>query len=98
MCKYYENAYFTISASSSRDGTVSFLKERDRSWLPASFQFQNSDGNLSTVHARRLQKSEWGEDPRAFGPITSRGWIWQEHTLSTRVLHYTEAELIWECR
>lgn len=98
MCDYYENAYFTISASSSPNSTISFLKERDRSWQPVSFEFQDRDGTLSTVHARRLQGNVWEKDPRAFGPTMSRGWILQEHVLSPRLLHYTEAELIWECR
>src|SRR6202034_4113352 len=32
------------------------------------------------------------------GPLASRGWVWQENVLSSRILHYTQAELIWECK
>lgn len=30
-------------------------------------------------------------------PLHRRGWAWQERLLSTRILHYTQGELMWEC-
>ncbi|KAK6063204.1 hypothetical protein SCUP515_12609 [Seiridium cupressi] len=31
-------------------------------------------------------------------PLTTRGWVFQERLLSRRILHFTERELIWECK
>ncbi|PKS05522.1 hypothetical protein jhhlp_008213 [Lomentospora prolificans] len=31
------------------------------------------------------------------GPLTHRGWIFQERFLSPRALHFTEGQLVWEC-
>jgi hypothetical protein len=31
-------------------------------------------------------------------PLTGRGWVYQERLLSRRVLHFTDYELVWECR
>ena len=31
-------------------------------------------------------------------PLTSRGWALQERLLSTRIVHYTAEELVWECK
>lgn len=98
MCDYYSNAYLTISASSSKDGTVPFLQRRAEIWWPESFSFTGTDGTESLIHARRHQGSTMTQPLEDLGPLASRGWVWQENVLSTRVLHYTEAELIWECR
>ncbi|KAI3319271.1 heterokaryon incompatibility protein-domain-containing protein [Xylariaceae sp. AK1471] len=31
-------------------------------------------------------------------PLPSRGWAFQERVLSTRVVHFTRQELVWECK
>jgi hypothetical protein len=33
----------------------------------------------------------------ALNPLNSRAWTFQERMLSSRVLHYCETELVWEC-
>lgn len=98
MCDYYENAYITISASSAEDGTVPFLRERERYWWPQRFKFVCNDGTESEVMARRHQGSSMAQLLEDLGPLASRGWAWQENILSSRILHFTKAELIWECK
>jgi len=98
MCDYYENAYITISASSSNNGTIPFLRERDQQWLPEKFPFTCSDGKVVEVQARRHRGSSMAQLLENLGPLALRGWVWQESVLSTRILHYTESELIWECK
>jgi hypothetical protein len=98
MCNYYENAYITISASSSENGTAPFLRERERHWWPEKFTFVCDDGTESYVMARRHQGSSMAQMLEDLGPLASRGWVWQENVLSSRILHYTQAELIWECK
>jgi hypothetical protein len=98
MCDYYENAYITISASSAENGTAPFLRERERYWWPERFMFVCDDGTESEVMARRHQGSSMAQLLEDLGPLASRGWVWQENVLSSRILHYTQAELIWECK
>ncbi|PNP80968.1 hypothetical protein FNYG_05435 [Fusarium nygamai] len=31
------------------------------------------------------------------GPLTDRGWVFQERILSPRVLHFTKTQAVWEC-
>ncbi|KAF4420111.1 HET-domain-containing [Fusarium acutatum] len=31
------------------------------------------------------------------GPLTDRGWVFQERILSPRVLHFTKTQVVWEC-
>jgi hypothetical protein len=98
MCDYYENSYVTISASSSKDGTFPFLRERERGWWPERFKFISSDGTESEVQARRHQGSSMAQPLEDLDFLASRAWAWQETVLSSRILHYTQAELIWECK
>jgi hypothetical protein len=44
MWAYYNNAYITISASSSPNSLTPILRQRDTAWLHASFQFQDGEG------------------------------------------------------
>ena len=32
------------------------------------------------------------------GRLSTRGWAFQEHQLSTRIVHFTKSRLLWECR
>jgi len=36
--------------------------------------------------------------PRICGPLTARGWALQERVLSSRIVHFTDEGIIWECR
>ncbi|KAG8530731.1 uncharacterized protein KY384_004088 [Bacidia gigantensis] len=98
ICDYYENAYITISAASSPNGTIPFLTERDPKWLARSFDFRCEDGRNIDVFARRDSGSSVANHIEDSGPLASRAWVWQETLLSSRVLHYTTSELIWVCK
>jgi len=37
-------------------------------------------------------------NPRIYGPLTTRGWALQERVLSSRIVHFTEEGIVWECR
>lgn len=48
-----------------------------------------------------LRHGEFGADSYQNSPpfpLTSRGWALQERLLSTRIVHYTAEELVWECK
>ena len=98
MCDYYSNAYLTISASSSKNGSIPFLRERSSQWQPKRFPFTCTDGQKVEILARRHTGSSMAQLVEDLSPLASRAWCWQENVLSTRVLHYTQSELIFECK
>ena len=59
--------------------------------------FENEDGSSSTLHVRRIPEVS-GTSITANLPLASRGWTWQENILSTRIVHFTDSETIFECR
>ncbi|KAH6664626.1 heterokaryon incompatibility protein-domain-containing protein [Halenospora varia] len=98
MCDYYSNAYLTISASSSKNGTIPFLHDRGSQWQTEKFPFSSANGQEVEILARRHTGSSMAQVVEDLSPLASRAWCWQENVLSTRVLHYTQSELIFECR
>ncbi|KAG4427724.1 hypothetical protein IFR05_016792 [Cadophora sp. M221] len=103
MGTYYSNAHLTISASSSPKGTIPFLAPRSPAHLPKTFPLLTNDGIITnnsniTVTARKHTGSSMSQLLEPLAPLASRGWVWQENILSTRILHYTVSELIFECK
>ena len=100
MGQYYENAYITISAAASRDGTQPFLLRRESRDLPKTFELVLSNSITVNIVARPDSHPRW--DNRVnfedLGPIATRAWTLQEALLSPRVLDFTRQELMWECR
>jgi hypothetical protein len=98
MGSIYENGYFTISATASPDGACHFLRDRKK---PVKLTFENSTGDELEIRAKKIEDHHPSkkEDPANLaGPLTTRAWALQEHVLSTRVLHYTNTELLFECK
>lgn len=89
MGAYYSNAYLTISpldAASCNDG---FLVPRPE--LPV-VKLSNS----SPIYIR--QRTPRRREVFANAALNRRGWTLQERLLSTRVLHYSNTEMFWECQ
>ncbi|KAF1960007.1 HET-domain-containing protein [Byssothecium circinans] len=95
----YENSYVTISATSSGDGTARCLRDRRKGII---LNYQNTTGKELAARARKVEDhhpavSE-AEPAKPLGRLATRAWALQEHVLSTRVLHYTDTELLFECK
>lgn len=100
MADIYQHASLTLSATSSPGDT--------HGCFPASFNTSQSlpislPEDVGTCEiAVRKSIAHWdtfgqSELHRRF-PLMSRGWAFQERLLSRRILHFAEAELVWECR
>ena len=98
MCEYYEYARVTISAALSFNATIPFLTKRDPKWQTQKFELVTRDGKNTEICARRDSGSSFTNHVEDAGPLASRAWVWQETLLSTRILHFTQSELIWECK
>ena len=98
MCEYYEYSRVTISAASSSDATIPFLTRRDPKWQTHKFNLVTWDGKNIEICARRDPGSSFKNHVQDAGPLATRAWVWQETLLSTRILQFTQSELIWECK
>jgi hypothetical protein len=95
MGEYYSNSIFTISAASSPDGSVPFLMERAQTCVGRTYDLEQPNGQMTTIHSRAL---EYAGNINQTSTLNMRAWAFQESVLSSRILHYTTSELIWECR
>jgi hypothetical protein len=101
MGAYYQNAIFTIAASSATAADEGIFVERaevsnamDVAWLGKDSTFRELTVQYrkpKPIHDRDFSMED-------LGPISQRAWTFQEHALSWRVLHFTSNELIWECQ
>ncbi|KAH8167790.1 hypothetical protein CIB48_g474 [Xylaria polymorpha] len=102
MCDYYENAIFTISASSSKDGSEPFLCVRPELWRPQYFKYVESSGRQINVISQRTARvggylSTTEKAIEDGDVLTTQAWTFQEGLLSKRVIYYTGAKLVWAC-
>jgi hypothetical protein len=49
-------------------------------------------------HAQWDPFDEVAKSAGAFNPLLSRAWAFQERLLATRIVHFADHELVWECR
>ncbi|KJX98682.1 hypothetical protein TI39_contig397g00015 [Zymoseptoria brevis] len=113
MGQVYSSAFLVISAASSANAETHFLGPRDKSMLPKSFPFAppSSNTTIPLLARRRHLKavpmeqglheppftSPWASLKRP-DPLFTRAWCFQESHLATRILHFTTASTLFECR
>ncbi|KAM0431385.1 hypothetical protein ACHAPT_005362 [Fusarium lateritium] len=102
MAAVYSNAYVTVAASSSSDGTggcrigdasTSFFGPADLTWDEED-ESENTKSRTVRVFAKPANHAvtSLSQDP-----LLSRGWTLQERELSPRVIHYSRDTIRWEC-
>lgn len=92
MASIYKNAAITIAASSSENAMDGFLSQRIRPYHPRdSFQIPMLNGEKGTVYL-----SAEAYEPEH--PLDKRGWTFQEFMLSSRMLIFSDYELLWQCK
>ena len=98
MGQYYHNALLTLAASAAVNASSGLFNVRRKISPIEQFQFCGSDG---VYHSYVAQTRDTKLQPTLIddlGVLSDRGWTFQEHALSQRIVHFTESELIWECR
>ncbi|KAH7348742.1 heterokaryon incompatibility protein-domain-containing protein [Rhexocercosporidium sp. MPI-PUGE-AT-0058] len=117
MCDYYGNAYITISGTCSAESSEHFLGKQVSKHKPVPITFLDADKNGKKVEVciQRLDADEaaWSVSPgfrssrtsqapmSTTKPVASRAWVFQENTLSARVIHFTGLEelgVLYECK
>lgn len=104
MASVYRNAVLTLSATSSPDVSAGIFNPVPTPSHPlrtfpnvyARRSFYETHHEVFFDHYSNSADRENASTYR--WPALARGWIFQERTLSTRVLHASVDELLWECR
>jgi hypothetical protein len=99
MAAVYSSAYLTIAAAASSDSHEHCLNTREP---PVGLSYSNTKRKCFDLKVREVAdhhpNSDDKEPPLIGGPLSTRAWALQEHMLSSRILHYTSSELVFECR
>lgn len=98
MSDVYRNAVATIAASSANNVQGSCFLDRNRlATRPCRISFLSRSGALTSRWIHGARGVSWRDRIRN-SPLQQRGWTLQEAHLSIRILHYTDSELLWQCR
>lgn len=95
MHQVYTNSVCTLAATSAADCTARMFSQCENGAIVAN------QVNLRTW-ARRSKIGLY--DERLWNlsvdqsPLTGRGWVFQERMLSPATIHFTEHQMLWDCR
>lgn len=114
MSRLYGAAYLTIAASHGVDGSAGILYEGTVRPRVLDVEQRDANGRIAVatvVLIPRVRYSEsspahqlYGSNEEIINPsftddgLLSRAWAFQERALSTRIVHFTKEELVWECK
>jgi hypothetical protein len=93
MAGIYQNAILTLGATAAASDSEGFFSVIAPEYEPIELYGATPDGKTYWVHVRRRISHHL-----LSLPLFQRGWIYQERLLSSRFLHFTANELIWECK
>ncbi|KAF5501888.1 hypothetical protein CGCA056_v014768 [Colletotrichum aenigma] len=99
MADVYGYAYLVLGASSASDGTKGFLGRRHYSRGGVTVPCAASPRKFSKIHYRPVLDHRKALFSANFdGPLSERGWAFQERALAKRFVSFGEFELQWACR
>ena len=104
MAGIYQNAYVTIAATASEDGTKGCYRHESPEHKVKTVSYTPKIGPSIQVHSQHPYihfNLDVGNFIFADGdeaPLISRAWVFQERFLSPRILHFCTREIVFECR
>lgn len=97
MWKVYANSLCTIAATASISLEDGLFRKRDP--VPFTRQIKAPSGHpCRDNHDYHVFDLGFAERCISSGPLQSRGWAFQERIMSPRVLHFSDSQMLWECR
>ncbi|PTB66814.1 HET-domain-containing protein [Trichoderma citrinoviride] len=92
MASIYKNASITIAAATSSNAEHGFLSKKLRPYCPQhEVHVRMAENTTGTVY---LSTEPYEPDH----PLDKRGWTLQEFMLSSRMLIFSDYELLWQCK
>lgn len=94
MATIYEHSVLTLAATDTRDGEGSlFSKPRTAVYMGIEvLRSKEGDPSFQIYAHRKTTHQHYLEDY----PLLRWAWVYQERLLSSRMLHFTPTELMWE--
>jgi len=96
MDSIYSHAHLVISAAVASACTQGFLPKDDLTWKDVTHVSSEGVKELRAA-CRRESDDRTPEGSMRNCALAKRGWTMQECVLPTRILHFGEHEVIWEC-
>ncbi|OCL09195.1 HET-domain-containing protein, partial [Glonium stellatum] len=98
MASIYSNASFTIAAALPSDSDTGLFAPRDQLLTkPCRVNMRYSEGSATEVVRIWRETDIRGLNLAYLYPLYTRAWVFQEHTLSPKILHFTPTGILWEC-
>jgi len=98
MADIYRNSYLTIAATSAKDSKEGCFVAQRLNREAVAVEVSDEAGKTGNVYVRRHRWEVHRGNHLFKEPLSTRAWVFQEQLLSTRTLHYTAYELLWECK
>ncbi|KAK0638518.1 heterokaryon incompatibility protein-domain-containing protein, partial [Cercophora newfieldiana] len=98
MLQYYSGAFLVLAASRAASPASGFLRARDACEVVQQRYFPNAAGE--GVTARRFSQHltfDLNCGSAKCAPLDTRAWALQERLSARRIVHFYDAEMIWEC-
>jgi len=91
----YANAYLTIAATWTADGSGGLNSIRPQNdWIRIP-----CDGPNKTKGYMWLTDASWtSQTDLDDAPLNTRGWVLQEKMLSRRIIHFASSQVYWQCK
>jgi hypothetical protein len=97
MGECFKNVHVTIAAASHAQSGI--LRARRGIMQSVEEEYELVNGTICNIviQERSLSYKKLESLVHDFGPLSKRGWAFQQNVLSTRTVHYTDSELVWDC-
>ncbi len=94
MWKIYMHSYLNLSATASGRG---LFRERDKATIhPCTAKIPEDNPQLEKGDYICYNDEEWSLMVD-MAPVNTRAWVFQERMLASRVVHFSQNQLFWEC-
>jgi len=99
MQQYYSGALLVLAASRAASPSVGFLHQRQPCEYVKPRHATPSPATTATnVICRRFSPHLASDQDRALSsPLQTRGWALQERLSASRIVHFEDSEMVWEC-
>ncbi|TGO67594.1 hypothetical protein BOTNAR_0039g00310 [Botryotinia narcissicola] len=105
MAQIYSSSFLNIAATACKDSTVGLFYDgwnEEDGFLGAPREIRGPESTSNhgdySIYMQEIDHSHFHDSElRIEGPLMSRAWVYQERFLAPRTVHFTSAEMIWEC-
>ncbi|KAH7186956.1 heterokaryon incompatibility protein-domain-containing protein [Fusarium oxysporum] len=104
MCVVYGGASLVLAAAYAKDGNDGLFAEKE---VGRRIEFRSPAGHaikaIVSAHKSDIDKHDIWKTGEQYWiaddlPLFTRAWAFQERMLAKRIVHFTNSELVWECR